>query len=1100
MSKGQKSNLPPSSGNDDNAASATTLTAASGCVLKVPFNELETSEKVITYLKKEASSVPADQLQAVVSEWNEKAIVSAQKQKQEAQSCHMTALTELSVMQDRESAAEQALGSARELQTRCVREAADAKDAATRIRNQLEEANVTLARAKAVVDAAAATQREAEAALARSQANLEALATKIADLERTLSKLEAQAREQDNGLRRANARQSRLATKIAELKEERAELSRAVDELKQQRAAAVKVATEAKVAGEAASDAAVLLEGERDAARAMVTHQKARATQLAAERDHLESNVAARRAEAARLYQQAAAVVDSKSTVGSGKDKHEVTVSRDNERAAIRAQASTLEAEALRLSTRVDALERERREALDAANAANREVEVLTSRLRVERSKVERANNEMTDAHARVSKCDADLAIANGQHSVLRERASTLQQEHDAAVEDAAQVAERAAELREQRTQWLAEQARLEQAVATAKANVAASSGAVAAARANSATAQQQRDQCVQEADNATKALNDADAKAANARAAVNAAADELTSAQQNTTAANDRVAAVRKHVEEVEASAKSIDNRLAAAQAYVNRRLKEEAAAEEERRRSTNNSVNKAKPNANTNTAIAAAVKAACVSSDAVTFKEDELTWGVTAADAQRLAARSFGDYKSPTRLKAEVALANYMSNFSEPRAGFVGTYVIASCIAAPGTGKSRLLDDAVRGDIAAELDANGARARSFDPRDKLLLAISFGGGTTRRCVFQVASRCVLEFFCGQPKDMRADSADSVLEKIDSELERLLPGHSVLSAQLSVLNALEALFFHVRGAALGRTVLLVDEIALAPDQLAVHDSIVGWIDNAPIAVGRGYLGRRGAVVTNITLWSPWDTTSESERPVVPIALGLFDVWSADVKDAILRDVQKYPRWSNVRTLPDNLWTLLASTGGRPRDIESILKSLHNNTSELERVLEDRLWHVLSEGVSPDPTFKSYLLPSMLSVQFVAGKKTQFGRQVASRALLNADLLVGGCSAVPAVPAVSLRYAECLPGGGNLRSVFPRLVRDTTFYDLRGDGKDFEHVWVLLLQTHLLLQHSVRQGGDREQFWPQRRCSDARAAARARVAMCSRCSLAPVRR
>jgi hypothetical protein len=471
---------------------------------------------------------------------------------------------------------------------------------------------------------------------------------------------------------------------------------------------------------------------------------------------------------------------------------------------------------------------------------------------------------------------------------------------------------------------------------------------------------------------------------------------------------------------------------------------------------------------------AIAAAVKAACVSSDAVTFKEDELTWGVTAADAQRLAARSFGDYKSPTRLKAEVALANYMSKFSEPRAGFIGTYVVASCIAAPGSGKSRLLDDAVRGAIAAELDANGARARSFDPRDKLLLAISFNGGTTHDCVFPVASRCVLEFFCGQPKGMRADSADSVLKKIDSELQRLLPGQDVDDVKRLVLNALEALFFHVRGAALGRTVLLVDEIALTgAAQEAVYKSIVRWIDNAPIAVGRGYLGRRGAVVTNITLWSPWDRTSESERPVVPIALGLFDVWSADVKDAILRDVQKYPRWSNVRTLPDKLWTLLASTGGRPRDIESILKSLHNSTSELERVLEDRLWHVLSEGVSPDPTFKSYLLPSMLSVQFVAGKKTQFGRQVASRALLNADLLVGGSAAVPAVPAVSLRYAECLPGGGNLRSVFPRLVRDTTFYDLRGDGKDFECVWVLLLQTHLLLQHSVRQGGNHEQFWPQ---------------------------
>jgi hypothetical protein len=424
---------------------------------------------------------------------------------------------------------------------------------------------------------------------------------------------------------------------------------------------------------------------------------------------------------------------------------------------------------------------------------------------------------------------------------------------------------------------------------------------------------------------------------------------------------------------------------------------------------------------------AIAAAVKAACVSSDAVTFKEDELTWGVAAADAPRLTTRSFSDYKSPTRLKAEVALANYMSNFSQPRTPGGGTYSIASCIAAPGTGKSRLLDDAVRGDIAAELDADGALARSFDPRDKLLLAISFGGGTTRRCVFQVASRCVLEFFCGQPNDMRADSADSVLEKIDSELERLLPGHCVLSVHLTVLNALEALFFHIRGAALGRTVLLVDEIALALDQLAVYNSIVGWIDDAPIAVDGRNLGRRGAVVTNITLWSPWDTRITPHRPIVPIALGVFDVWSADVKDAILRDVQSYPRWSNVRTLPDMLWTVLASTGGRPRDIQWVFLSLHNDAAVLADATEARLIAALYADVASRPEFCRYLLPSMLGMRFIADKTTQFGRDLGSRALLNSDLLVGGESAAAAVPAVSLRYVMSLPEG-LLRSTFERLV------------------------------------------------------------------------
>jgi hypothetical protein len=63
-----------------------------------------------------------------------------------------------------------------------------------------------------------------------------------------------------------------------------------------------------------------------------------------------------------------------------------------------------------------------------------------------------------------------------------------------------------------------------------------------------------------------------------------------------------------------------------------------------------------------------------------------------------------------------------------------------------------------------------------------------------------------------------------------------------------------------------------------------------------------------------------------------------------------------------------------------------------------------------------------------------------------------------------------------------------RLVRATTFCELRGDGNDFENVWVLLLQTHLLLQHRVRLGSDFDEFWPQAeifflcffRCVDAR--------------------
>jgi hypothetical protein len=68
-------------------------------------------------------------------------------------------------------------------------------------------------------------------------------------------------------------------------------------------------------------------------------------------------------------------------------------------------------------------------------------------------------------------------------------------------------------------------------------------------------------------------------------------------------------------------------------------------------------------------------------------------------------------------------------------------------------------------------------------------------------------------------------------------------------------------------------------------------------------------------------------------------------------------------------------------------------------------------------------------------------------------------------------PSLSLRFFTCLKG--QLQSVFERLVRATTFCELRGDGNDFENVWVLLLQTHLLLQHRVRLGSDFDEFWPQ---------------------------
>jgi hypothetical protein len=442
-------------------------------------------------------------------------------------------------------------------------------------------------------------------------------------------------------------------------------------------------------------------------------------------------------------------------------------------------------------------------------------------------------------------------------------------------------------------------------------------------------------------------------------------------------------------------------------------------------------------------------------------------MTWGVTDVDDERLTLRSFGDFKSPVRLEAECKLAAYLNNFSEPRYdGGFDTFAIAAAIGAPGSGKSRLLDDTVRGQIAAEL-RDGVPVNLFDPSDKLMLAITFNGRTTsRRCAFELASRCVLEFFCGVPKRL----ANRVLEKIDVELAHHFRGYTVAEVELAVLDALEELFFRARARPPGRSVLLVDEISIARSEKDVYDLVVQWIDEAPVDEEIGAASRRGAVFTGVTILSPW-TRTDSQRKVTSLALGLFDVWAPNVQAAIWNQVQAQPQWRNVATPPDSFWSLLASTGGRPRDIESMLASM-TNVCELDSIND--LCAVAIEK-DEDIVFKWFLLPSLLGVTFsVRGgtDATIFGRCVASRALLNADLLAAGGGQRFGVPSVSLRWSMFLPG--TLQTVFMRLVTEMTFFGLRhnSEGNDFERTWLLLLHTHLLLQHRVRQGGDRLQFWP----------------------------
>jgi hypothetical protein len=307
----------------------------------------------------------------------------------------------------------------------------------------------------------------------------------------------------------------------------------------------------------------------------------------------------------------------------------------------------------------------------------------------------------------------------------------------------------------------------------------------------------------------------------------------------------------------------------------------------------------------------LAAVAKKATTGSQFVTFKTDEKTWGVTGVNDRRLASHSFGEYKNGTRLEAEANLTAYLCDFSKPRHDLSSEqFTIAAAVAAPGTGKSRLLDDTVRGQIAAEV-RDDVVIRRFDPSGALFLPITFNGGTTQACVHDVASRCVLEFFCGQPvvdtaslnAVALADGANIELDAIDAQLSRLVIG-SAATVELYVLTALEALFFSARGGTLGRSVLLVDEISKAKDENAVYHNVVRWVDAGRVQVaGRSdYHSRRGAVFTGLSMATPWAQASPSGRQIVQLALGLFDVWDPQVQDAILRDVRTQPQWAHVTT------------------------------------------------------------------------------------------------------------------------------------------------------------------------------------------------------
>jgi hypothetical protein len=523
----------------------------------------------------------------------------------------------------------------------------------------------------------------------------------------------------------------------------------------------------------------------------------------------------------------------------------------------------------------------------------------------------------------------------------------------------------------------------------------------------------------------ASDARVDAEHRHQQIQAAINKAARQLEDAHAEVA----RLKAAKGSTDEIQRSLASVDSARMVSRSTIEEHISVEHAA------------------------LVDLVMNACVETN-TPFKRDPMTWGVTRDDDPRMTPACFGDYKSPQRLETEAKLREYMSAPSESRQTGLRDFSIAVTVAAPGTGKTRLLDDALRMPLDTKHFAHVLR-----------LAIAFNGMTGGVLAHPIAARVLREFFCGPA----AVHAEDVLKKIDAQLSRLFPSDDVDTVARSVLDALEALYFQQRGdGALGRSVLLIDEISKArlltadKDNLcgdSVYRTVVWWIDETT--------GHRGAVFTALTIESPWADASSAGRPLVRLPLGTFDVWDAAVQRAIEDRARSIGQGFGANR--DRMWSLLAATGGRPRDIFLVLERLKDWCVDLTNAEDEALLSALRVD-DADSTFSRYLLPSMLGVRFYtfdSGRSTQFGIDAASSALLSADVLA---AKQLDVPAVSLRHSRSFPASADhLRHVFAALVKATVFCKLEGSGTDFKRAWVLLTYTILQLQHTARKD---EAFWP----------------------------
>jgi len=223
-------------------------------------------------------------------------------------------------------------------------------------------------------------------------------------------------------------------------------------------------------------------------------------------------------------------------------------------------------------------------------------------------------------------------------------------------------------------------------------------------------------------------------------------------------------------------------------------------------------------------------------------------------------------------------------------------------------------------------------------------------------------------------------------------------------------------------------------------------------------------------VITALDYIGPGAEFSWAGRKLLWLQLGAFDVWSDAAQAAISGEARLVGLLQAGQALDERVWSLLAATGGRPREISTSLARL-KGTKLTDPRGSSLMKALFTSEVSE--VLQKYLLPSMLGVLFdpFVGRKslTQFGSDATDLGLLNADEVV--LSGVRA-PTVALAYIESSVDDV-LCDVMKALVEATAFCSLEGSGKDFEHAWVLLVFSHLLLQHNVRVGGDVQNFWPR---------------------------